>query len=164
MMTRCVEAWVDDPATELVQAVLDGKVLGWACGIRKSSPAEVKGDGAEPQEKTPRSLGRFMHEEMVRWETKCTAGTEYMALQALAVHPENQGQGVGRKLVEWVLGKADVKGMACWAHASPASAGLYERLGFKEMGRSEYDLGAWCAGEVQGDYTFRYMLRPASAG
>lgn len=101
----------------------------------------------------------------MRWEAAHLGGTRaYLVLQALATEPAYQGRGIGSRLVQWGVERAEAQGLACWAHASPAGHSLYARAGFEELGRSDYDLAAWAPGGRAGGrgwgvYTFRYMLR-----
>jgi len=53
-------------------------------------------------------------------------GDLYMAL--LGVEPGFQRMGVGKRLLEWGLEKADREGLECWIEASPVGKPLYEKL------------------------------------
>ena len=115
---------------------------------------------------TSRVLGGRMYEDMVQWEAEHTKGREYLVLQALATDPRFQRRGIGTKLLQWGIDKADAGDLPCWTHASPASYTLYERVGFQEVGKSDYDLDEYAPGGRGGNrgwgrYTFRYMLRPS---
>jgi ribosomal protein S18 acetylase RimI-like enzyme len=115
--------------------------------------------------KTPAQvLGGLMRKDLTMYEEKHMQGTKYMILQALSTSPACQGRGIGSKLVQWGTDRADAEGLLCWIHASPASYRLYERAGFREVGRSDYDLDEWAPGGKGGNrgwgrYTFRYMVR-----
>ncbi|KAF1960174.1 acyl-CoA N-acyltransferase [Byssothecium circinans] len=52
----------------------------------------------------------------------------------IAVHPEFQGRGVARKLVEWGMKKAREEAVTIELSATPAGAELYTKLGFKKVG------------------------------
>ncbi len=73
-----------------------------------------------------------MRKDVVRWEEEQMKGGRYMVLQAIATHPRWQGRGVGHRLAQWGVDKADARGLSCWTHASPAGHGLYTRAGFRE--------------------------------
>lgn len=112
-----------------------------------------------------RVLGRLMRQDVIQWEGKYLKGGKVMVLQALATDPPWQRRGVGSKLIQWGIERADVDGLPCWAHASPTSYRLYERAGFQEFGKTDYNLDEWAPGGKGGNrgwgrYTFRYMLRP----
>ena len=55
----------------------------------------------------------------------------------MAVRPDRQGQRLGRKLLDALLGALDQRGTTCTVlDASPAGAPLYERSGFVDSGLS----------------------------
>jgi GNAT superfamily N-acetyltransferase len=68
-------------------------------------------------------------------------GYLYMAL--LAVEPGFQRMGIGKRLLEWGLEKADREGLECWIEASPAGKPLYEKLGWREVGVTDVELRRW---------------------
>ena len=70
-------------------------------------------------------------------------GKGYVYMAILAVGPEWQRMGVGRKLLEWGLEKADREGLECWIEASPAGKPLYEKVGWREVGFTDVELKKW---------------------
>jgi predicted GNAT family acetyltransferase len=56
----------------------------------------------------------------------------YYFCNIVAVRPEAQGKGVGRKLFEEVTRKADEEGVKCYLESSrnQPNVGIYEKLGF----------------------------------
>ncbi|KAE8153651.1 acyl-CoA N-acyltransferase [Aspergillus avenaceus] len=54
-------------------------------------------------------------------------------LSTLAVHPDYQRQGIGRKLVEWGLGQAAREQMPVGLEASAKGTYLYHSLGFRTV-------------------------------
>ncbi|KAL0932504.1 acetyltransferase [Colletotrichum truncatum] len=54
----------------------------------------------------------------------------YLRLDYLAVHPDNQGKGVGSALVQSGMKQAEGLGLDIFIHAMKAGVGLYQRLGF----------------------------------
>ncbi|KAK1705936.1 acyl-CoA N-acyltransferase [Colletotrichum acutatum] len=189
LMRKSVLYWLTNPSTtKLFKAVEgNGKLLGWSCWVKKeleqkksddSKSSEAPSDpnlskekarsGKDMPREPARVLGGIMHKDMTSWESRQLEGTKYMVLQALATHPEYQGRGIGTRLLQHGLEKIDSQSLACWIHASPSSYRLYEKAGFQEVGKSEYDLAEWApvgtGGEVGwGTYTFRYMLRSAKS-
>lgn len=56
-------------------------------------------------------------------------------LVALSVRPERQRRGLGRRLLEPILERADRDGLPCWLEtADPTNVGYYERFGFEVFG------------------------------
>ena len=70
-------------------------------------------------------------------------GKPYLLVQELAVLPEWQRKGVGRRLLGWGLEKADAEGWECWLDASKKGEGLYRKFGFRDVGCVEVELGEW---------------------
>jgi ribosomal protein S18 acetylase RimI-like enzyme len=70
-------------------------------------------------------------------------GKGYLYMALLAVDPKCQRMGVGRKLLEWGLEKADREGLECWIEASPAGKPLYEKVGWREVGFTDVELRRW---------------------
>ncbi|KAJ3467664.1 hypothetical protein MRS44_005228 [Fusarium solani] len=52
----------------------------------------------------------------------------------IAVHPDFQGRGAARRLVEWGINKAKEEAVPIELSATPEGSGLYTKLGFKKVG------------------------------
>lgn len=67
-------------------------------------------------------------------------GTQQHRIEALFVHPDHHGQGVGRSLLDHVISRAPD---AAWEvdvnEQNPAATRFYIRYGFVQIGRSELD-------------------------
>lgn len=70
-------------------------------------------------------------------------GRGYVYMAILAMGPEWQRMGVGKRLLEWGLEKADREEVEAWIEASPAGKGLYEKMGWKEVGFVDLEMGMW---------------------
>lgn len=55
-------------------------------------------------------------------------------LDLLAVHPDGQGKGVGRELVQWGVDAARKEGVRASLIAAYQKERFYERCGFKKVG------------------------------
>lgn len=66
--------------------------------------------------------------------------TETWYLDVLAVHPEAQGAGVGRLLVQWGTKKAEQEGVCASVIAALGRDRFYGRCGFVEVGRANVGL------------------------
>jgi ribosomal protein S18 acetylase RimI-like enzyme len=51
----------------------------------------------------------------------------------LGVHPSYQGKGLGSKLLNWGLKRADDEGVEVFLSASPDGRPLYAKYGFREV-------------------------------
>lgn len=56
--------------------------------------------------------------------------SESWYLECIAVHPDYQGRGQGRALVEWGLQKAREQGIACSVISAEGKEAFYEKCGF----------------------------------
>lgn len=54
----------------------------------------------------------------------------------LATHPDFQGQGLGKELVQWGLEEAEKENMCVSVISSLGKEGFYGKFGFIEMGRA----------------------------
>ncbi|TDZ30454.1 hypothetical protein C8035_v002439 [Colletotrichum spinosum] len=179
LMLRSIEEWAANPAAKLYRAVdAQGQVVGWSCWIineakevAPSASTETSATDAkepDPVETQPppqdpaRVLGGLMFKDRVRFEDEYLRGRRHVVLQGLATDPRYQRRGVGSRLVAHGLEELDTLGLDCWIHASPASYGVYEKAGFREVGKSEFDLDEFAPpGGGWGRYVFRHMIRYA---
>jgi hypothetical protein len=128
----------------------------------------------------PKKLGRqilsalIASDSQLRYATHMLSASRpseaHLILQGLFVQPTFQNFGIGTALLTQLTRRADAAKLACWVHASPASHGVYEKAGFREVGRLEVDLGEFVGtgdgkarvkGNGWGGYVFRYMVRDA---
>ena len=56
-------------------------------------------------------------------------GKPYILMHEMAVSPEWQCKGVGKRLLEWGIREVDKKGLGCWVNASEAALGFFEGFG-----------------------------------
>ncbi|KFA71945.1 hypothetical protein S40288_06742 [Stachybotrys chartarum IBT 40288] len=79
-------------------------------------------------------LDRSLHGRRIEL-VKAKAGASppaVMVLDLCIVHPEHQGKGLGRRLVQWGLDEAERRGgLEAVTEASPMGRKQYEKLGFK---------------------------------
>lgn len=85
--------------------------------------------------------------------------TNRIDLEIVATDPAYQGKGAGSQMMRWGLERADEQGMEAYLEASPDAVPLYEKLGFREAGRTD----TWIENErVKGTwYRNLFMIRPA---
>lgn len=57
-------------------------------------------------------------------------------LDILAVHPEGQGKGVGRELVQWGIDESKKERIPSSVIAAHEKDKFYEKFGFREVGRA----------------------------
>lgn len=87
--------------------------------------------------------GELVGAATMRWEEPCE-------LQELAIVPERQGQGLGRRLVDWLVAEAQRRSnrrmLVGTANSSIGNIAFYQRIGFR-------------IDHVRRDY-FRYYREP----
>ncbi|KAF4458422.1 hypothetical protein FALBO_14848 [Fusarium albosuccineum] len=59
----------------------------------------------------------------------------------LGVSPKCQRTGIGKRLVQWGLDRCDEERVPAVLEASEPGRGLYEKMGFRQIGKSEFDKG-----------------------
>lgn len=67
----------------------------------------------------------------------------YLKLDSLATHPDHQGKGAGKMLVQWGMRKADEEGLKCYLCATARGLRLYEKAGFKTVKEVTFDMSEW---------------------
>ncbi|EED21250.1 conserved hypothetical protein [Talaromyces stipitatus ATCC 10500] len=77
-------------------------------------------------------------------------------LIALAVHPDYQRKGIGRRLVQWGLDEADRLGRISYLEATMEGIRLYEQSGFEKVKDISMDLTPFGG---KGKLPFRLMIR-----
>ncbi len=157
--------WAVDSTARYVKAALpSGRIIGiakWnfftdpAAGLQNPFPIDdpIPGGNAD--------LGKHFFGQLNRKRVEAIGGKKHFLVMMLAVDPEFQRMGVGKRLLEWGLEKADAEGLECWIDASQAGKGLYEKMGWKEVGVVEIDLGKWGGEEEQTNRTFNMLRLPA---
>ncbi|KAK0125252.1 hypothetical protein ONS96_009106 [Cadophora gregata f. sp. sojae] len=100
----------------------------------------------------------------------------HLILIALTIHPLHQGQGLGAILINWGTRIADRHGVFCWVSSSDGGYPVFEKAGFREVGRLAVDLNEFAIGVDGrrvpnpdsgkgkggwGIYTWRWMKRDA---
>lgn len=83
-------------------------------------------------------------------------GRKHVVLGALYVKPEYQGQGVGRKLVEYIYEEFALEGEEVIVQTRERSEGFYGRLGWRGVGETGVEMGEW--GERVGGWSRSPMM------
>lgn len=119
----------------------DGAVRGVAVWV---PPGVTLGPTPPPLRSVPRivrALARPGAIRFIRQRQRALAKaqkTPSWHLAFLATDPAHQGRGIGRRLLEHILHRADSDGTPVWLETSdPANVGLYEKFGFAITARVE---------------------------
>lgn len=67
----------------------------------------------------------------------------FFMLNSLATHPDHQGRGAGKLLLDWGVKKADDEGLITYLDASQVARPIYERRGFEVKRAIEWDRTVW---------------------
>ncbi|ETS81019.1 hypothetical protein PFICI_06021 [Pestalotiopsis fici W106-1] len=100
--------------------------------------------------------------EMVEIRKELMTGRDYMLLDYLAVHPENQRKGIASLLVESGIRQAKKLGLDIFLVARPAGMPVYQRAGFQIIRELVQDDSIYGG---QGEWRTYYMIyetRPRS--
>jgi len=85
-------------------------------------------------------------------------GRPYVLLSILVVSPEHQRRGLGAKMLQVGLEKADEMGVEAYLESSPKGKGLYAKYGFEAKGEMKFDAREYgCERNVP----HTLMVRPA---
>lgn len=80
----------------------------------------------------------------------------FQALEYIAVHPENQGMGIGTALVKSGMDQADKLGLDIFVHAFEEGCPLYKKMGFRLLAEFIQDYSQ-CGGTKRcGAYFYLY--------
>ena len=71
------------------------------------------------------------------------SSTPFFMLNQLATHPEHQGRGAAKMMLDWGLRKADEEGLATYLNATIEGRGVYKRRGFKVVKELEWNRVPW---------------------
>jgi len=98
--------------------------------------------------------------ELARERRERFGGRPYVLLSILAVSPEHQRRGLGAKMVQVGLEKADAMGVEAYLESSPKGKGLYAKYGFEDKGEMKFDARDYGA---ERNVVHTLMVRPAKA-
>lgn len=105
-----------------------------------------------------------------------TTSQPHLILIALTIHPLHQSHGIGTSLINWGTRIADAHGVFCWVSSSDGGYPVFEKAGFREVGRLAVELDEFAVGidgerirnpDAEGGdgrwgmYTWRWMKRDA---
>jgi GNAT superfamily N-acetyltransferase len=148
-------SWAEDPTARYVKATLpSGRIIGFGRWNFYTDPSAGPQNPFPTGDSMPEGnpeLRKHFFGELNRKRIEVMAGKKHFLMMILAVDPEFQRKGIGKKLLEWGLEKADAEGVQCWIDASPAGKGLYEKMGWREVDVVDVDLGKW--GGEEGETT-----------
>ena len=121
-----------DPGTLTLRDTLDGLTPGRIATLYRRAPLLRKTDNPEALmrsfENSSVVLTLWEADRLVALARVLTDGVQMSFLCDLAVEPDVQGAGVGKRLVDEVLDRC--KGTELVLRDSNLSSGFYERLGF----------------------------------
>jgi GNAT superfamily N-acetyltransferase len=155
----------DTNARYLKAALPDGTIIGmakWYIFPDAVAAAETDPWALEYTVNSNVGLCRFFFGSMNSARRERLGKERHMLMATLVVAPEYQRMGIGMKLLEWGLQKADEEQLNCWIDASPFGLGLYKKVGWKEVGKLNVDLGQF-GGEEGKVRTTVHMVRAPKA-
>ena len=160
--SELLENSMTDPTCHYIKAIQPGTntIIGWALWNICSTPS------LRPQRiPTPTSVAYWglvnaFYSNLHKVENEQLKGEPYMLMHRFAVLPEWQGKGVGKRLLEWALEKADKHGFNCWVDVSEGALGLFEKLGWEQVGAVEVDLADWGGEEGKKERVVQCIRKP----
>ncbi|KAH2620353.1 hypothetical protein KXW54_009007, partial [Aspergillus fumigatus] len=85
-----------------------------------------------------------------------TGGGRGPVLELLVTHPQHQGKGVGKALLDWGVRMADQKQARIYLEATPEGYPLYRKCGWRDVEDIVMDYSVY-GGE--GEATYAVMIR-----
>ncbi|KAF2801821.1 acyl-CoA N-acyltransferase [Mytilinidion resinicola] len=136
-------AWLASPASSFQYTfkavdVENGEVVGmglWDIHYKHRDEEEWKWKGVEWLASTERERAEQLLGEMVHTKERFVGGKPHVYCHVIAVHPEYQKRGIGRRLMQWGVEVGEQAGLPVYLESSKEGEGLYRSLGFEEVGR-----------------------------
>jgi len=127
-----------------------------------SIPVEKADDtpGFLPPELRLDALGSLLGPLRAAQASIMGTSTPYFMLNQLATHPEHQGRGAAKMMLDWGMQKADEEGLVTYLDSTTTGRPVYERRGFALAKAFEWDRVPW-GGE--GKEWHGCMVRPAKS-
>jgi WD repeat-containing protein 48 len=125
-----------------------------------SIPAEKADDtpGFLPPELRLEPLGSLLGPLRAAQASIMGTSTPYFMLNQLATHPDHQGRGAAKMMLDWGMQKADEEELVTYLDSTVTGRPVYERRGFALVKALEWDRVPW-GGE--GKDWHGCMVRPA---
>ncbi|KAI4610175.1 hypothetical protein J4E83_008401 [Alternaria metachromatica] len=127
-----------------------------------SIPVEKADDtpGFLPPELRLEALGSLLGPLRAAQASIMGTSTPYFMLNSLATHPDHQGRGAAKMMLDWGMQKADEEGLITYLDSTMTGRPVYERRGFALVKTLEWDRVPW-GGE--GKDWHGCMARPAKS-
>ncbi|KAJ9120043.1 hypothetical protein QFC22_002940 [Naganishia vaughanmartiniae] len=120
----------------VAQRVDTGNLVGLAWTIMYSKDHLPKlPSGPFPEGYNRKELALMVAPEYQLKEEALAKYGDVMYVAKMAVSPDIQGQGIGRRLMEDIKSRATQNGMNIILNAVSGASGFYEKLGFKVVGK-----------------------------
>lgn len=158
-----IQSMREDETAHYVKAtdVQTGKIVAWAKWHFFEDPE--KPPPPFPRKWDPpvnAALGKYFFDALEETRRNSMKGKKYILTAILVTLPEYQRKGIGSKLLEWGLERADEKGYHCWIDSSPQGLGLYKKHGWEEIGFLDVDLAGWGGEQGVIDRTVFLVRKP----
>jgi WD repeat-containing protein 48 len=110
-----------------------------------SVPVEKVDDtpGFLPPELRLDALSSLLRPLRAAQEEVMGTSSRYFMLNQLATHPDHQGRGAAKLMLDWGLKKADEDGLVTYLDATVIGKIVYEKRGFKLVKAVEWDRVPW---------------------
>ena len=153
---------ITDPTCHYIKAIQPGTntIIGWAlwniCSTTSRRPQSI----LTPKSAADGGLVNAFYSNLRKAENEYLKGKPYILMHKLVVLPEWQGKGVGKRLLGWGLEKADKHGLDCLVGVSEAALGLFEKLGWEQVGFAEVNVANWGGEEAKKKRVVQCIRKP----
>ncbi|KAH7121447.1 acyl-CoA N-acyltransferase [Dactylonectria macrodidyma] len=145
-----------NPKFVFLVAEVEGSVVGFTryTIVPAQKPADEKPPHLlliQPKEQLKEIWVRFnaRDDEMDACKQEAAKGQRHYYVLHLMIHPDYQRRGIGGKLLQTVIDRADAEGVPTILTSSKVAHGLYLKLGFEDLGVWTVDCEAWAKEVVE---------------
>ncbi|KAF2725221.1 acyl-CoA N-acyltransferase [Polychaeton citri CBS 116435] len=130
---------LQDPRAHFLKVfdVETGRMVGFAKWVEPTPGETPEFDSPQWPEGADVDLCNETFSEWARQHKEMMGDRGHWYLEIVATDPKYQGKGAGRLMLKYGCERADRDVVEAFVEASPEAVGLYEKMGFREAGKTD---------------------------